>query len=317
MEILPTGWDGEEFLDESEVLEDNSKPVIFIQIPPPTNILTDPRARLIWIPMWDHAHAYSQEWWNSLPKNLRIVAFSKQVLKRARAAGLSSLFLQFFYNPDNYKPVCWKGERVLMYWNRTGLLGPRFLSRFCAALAIDRLLFIDLIDPLIPAKAAYKLPAQLGNTEVQCLNHHAFLPRQEFLRIVGQANVFIAPRAREGIGLTLLEAMARGCAVFGFDAPTMNEYIQHRENGYLMPAYQPSWKHWITVTSEHLAWRLPPLRLFQRMHFERPLTHFQNWDEIRQLDLQKLGETAFRMHRAGYVEWLDKIPEYARFILDW
>jgi hypothetical protein len=317
VDILPTGWNGEERLDTSDVFQGESNPVIFFQSPPPENILHNPGARLVWIPMWDQAQAYDQSWWNGLPKNLRVVAFSKVILEKACEAGLSTLFLRFYDNPLDYEPARWNGDRILLYWNRTGLLGPEFLRRFCAELEIDCLFFVDRIDPLIPASADYRLPARLGKTEVHFIKQPDFLPRQEYLRFVNKTNIFIAPRPREGIGLTLLEAMGRGCAVFGYNAPTMNEYIQHRENGYLMPAYQPSGINRLRVASGHFAWRLPPLRLFRRRHFERLLTHLQDWDEIRQLDLRKLGEAAIRTHRAGYKEWLDKIPEYARFIMDW
>ena len=64
--------------------------------------------------------------------------------------------------------------------------------------------------------------------------------RQDYLKYLNQANIFIAPRAAEGVGLSFVEALARGCAVFAYDAPTMNEYITHKADGFLFKERNPA-----------------------------------------------------------------------------
>ena len=56
---------------------------------------------------------------------------------------------------------------------------------------------------------------------------------ESYLEALSSANVFIAPRKKEGIGMTLLEAMALGQCPLVYDAPTMNEYITDNVNGLL------------------------------------------------------------------------------------
>lgn len=302
-------WDG---VSWSSKRLDNS-PLVFCQLPPPPELLADPQVRSVWLPMWDHARGYSQKWWNALPKSLRIVAFSGAVAHRARAAGLPTLRLRYFKDPNAFEPARWDSGRVLLYWNRTGMIGPQFLEKLCAVLKINKLMFRDQIDPLISEQAAYGLPARLGRTVVEELP--GFMPRVEYVRALEQANVFVAPRLYEGVGMTFLEALARGCAVFGFDAPTMNEYIVHSEDGYLLRA---SAKYeFLLQISRFMKRRLLRLGIGKRTSFEYPVIECQDWHTIEALDLEKLGRTARQCHQIGFAEWQKSIPEYARFVLEW
>ena len=59
------------------------------------------------------------------------------------------------------------------------------------------------------------------------------MPAEEYADLLGSCGLFAAPRRKEGIGLSFLDAMARGAFVLGYDSPTMNEYIRHAETGWL------------------------------------------------------------------------------------
>jgi len=71
-------WDGER-LPSLLSKEQKNKPVVFFQLPPPKELMSNPDMRIVWIPMWDQAYGYDLGWWQKLPKNLRIVAFSDQI----------------------------------------------------------------------------------------------------------------------------------------------------------------------------------------------------------------------------------------------
>lgn len=58
--------------------------------------------------------------------------------------------------------------------------------------------------------------------------------REKYLELVSSADVFIAPRRWEGIGISSLEALGLGVPVVGLDTPTQNEYIKNGRNGYLV-----------------------------------------------------------------------------------
>jgi glycosyltransferase involved in cell wall biosynthesis len=57
--------------------------------------------------------------------------------------------------------------------------------------------------------------------------------REDYLRLLAQFNIYLAPRRHEGIGMAYLEAMAMGMCVVAENQPTANEYILSGENGIL------------------------------------------------------------------------------------
>ena len=267
--------------------------------------------------MWDVAKKYRDTWWKELPKSLRVVAFSKEICQRTVAAGLPTLVAKYYKNPDEMRPAAWHGPRTLFYWNRTGLVGKEFLQKICSALNVDTLYFRQRIDPGWPSWCDYELPDSFGKTRVQKLSLSGAEGYEQYLEHFDKANIFIAPRQSEGVGLSFLEAMAKGCAVFGYDAPTMNEYIEHKKSGYL---FLPD------TLSEFLSHREKLVQqLYRRiaggeaLHplFRHPVSFRQDWNEIAQLDLQTLGETSRQDQLDGFQVWQQSIDQLASFITDW
>jgi glycosyltransferase involved in cell wall biosynthesis len=317
MQFEQIGWDGEGDLPGFQEEWLRSSPIVFFQLPPPPKLLANMNARLVWIPMWDQARGYDSVWWQKLPKHLKVVAFSDEVEKRAKIVGLPSMRIKFYKNPDEMERVNWSERRVLLYWNRVGLVGPAFLEGICKNLEIDQLLFIHRIDPLIPAWFDYSLPKILGNTPVRQIPITDFIPLNEYAKIVNQANIFISPRSSEGVGLTFIEALARGCAVFAYDAPTMNEYIKTGVNGYLLPGYGVLQFGSLREQVRNKVLRFRAQHINKEPYFEHAVTEWQDWESIRKLDLDALGDSARREQAIGFAKWKASILNLAHFILDW
>ena len=312
------GWDGSTLISfQSEWLKNS--PIVFYQLPPPESVFNFPDARIIWIPMWDQARGYDREWWSRLPKSLRVVSFSKEVSQRARAVGLNTFDVRYFMPPSDYGQADWNKPRTLFYWNRTGMVGEVFLRKLCDAIDVEILLFRQRIDPRVASWCDYELPEKIGRTVVKKLTFASdgADAHYEYLKYLSQANIFIAPRLFEGVGLSFIEALASGCAVFAYDAPTMNEYIIHKTNGYLL---QQSHKTIFNMiygqmtkkmqrVANHFGYAPPSLYY--------PVTERQNWAEIKKLDVQSLGNQARQGQLEGYEVWKSCLPDYASFILDW
>ncbi|HXB02119.1 MAG TPA: glycosyltransferase [Opitutaceae bacterium] len=290
---------------------DFSRPLIFCQIQPPPEILAEPRAKIVWLPMWDNARHFTPGWWATLPrKNLRIVALSEPVRRDAQRAGLSCLRARFHKDPADFPPTRWGGARTLFYWNRTGLAGREFLERLCQELHIERLIFRQATDPGFESQE-YELPARLGAVEV--VNLGKFAEKSAYDTLLREANFYLAPRLYEGVGLTVLEAMCSSCAVLAHDAPTMNEYITHRRNGWLFPSIRPPlWRERLH-TSLHRRWP----RLTPPVGGAMSLGLKQDWCTLRETDWAALGRAAREDQSTGHRTWLAQLPELARFILEW
>jgi glycosyltransferase involved in cell wall biosynthesis len=151
----------------------------------------------------------------------------------------------------------------------------------------------------------YELPARLGATKVTTI---AAESRDEYLLATSAANVFLAPRAAEGIGLTFLEAMARGGAVIAYDAPTMNEYIRNGDNGILLKP-------------EPVAGQATLVSRFREALFadRNPhlLSHRQDWANVEALGMEAVGGQARADCRVGQMKWREDIRSYASFVSDW
>jgi glycosyltransferase involved in cell wall biosynthesis len=239
-----------------------------------------------------------------LPKSLRIVAFSDAVALRAERAGLPVLRLKHYKDPGLLPLARWDHGLNLMYWNRTGLVGPEFLERLCGELGIRKLLFQSRIDPRVSTALSYHLPSRLGSTVVEEVAE--FLPRRQYLERMAETNLYLAPRASEGVGMTFLEAMARGCGVLAYDGPTMNEYVVHERNGFLLnsAAVEPTILERVTRRILRTA----------RRSARRKVDTRQDWARLRATNWQAIGGTARQDHIEGHRNWLKSLPAFAAFI---
>ena len=312
---------------------DETLPAVFCMCLPPRGLLKKANTKLVWIPMWDWVFDFGQSWWNLLPKSLRIVAFSQSVARHAQAAGLEVLSLRYFMDPEKFELANWNSKRVMFYWNRVGLLTRDVLAQLCKSLDVDELLFGEKSDG---TRGGYILPDRLGTTRVSTIP--AFVPRNQFIDITRATNIFLAPRAIEGIGMTFLEGLARGCALFAYDSPTLNEYIFHLKNGYLWRNQKkasirlgghgcltPRGYLWgrhgarlINLVESACRKSKRLISLIRGNYAWRPVdVDLQDWGEISKLDLRSLGLQARQDHYLGYAEWKNRISEYASFISNW
>lgn len=65
------------------------------------------------------------------------------------------------------------------------------------------------------------------------------LETDEVAEILGRATVFVFPSVKEGLPISVLEAMASGAPVIGSDISGIRDLIIHRKNGILIPPRNP------------------------------------------------------------------------------
>ena len=308
VDIQMVAWDGHQDLPAPQ---DEDDVTIFCQMPPTEKWLEAYRAPVVWIPMADY-YAYPP----NMPHHprVRMVAFSHEVATWAEQLGLPYLHLTYYLNPTDLTPVQFEGERVLLYWNRTGWFDKSIIEKLCHSLQLDRLLFRNQLDPRIAPDKAYSLPPKIGNTQIEVYDN--IQTSADYMALLNRANFFLAPRRLEGVGMTLLEAMARGCVVLGYDAPTMNEYIQDGITGLLIRAH-----------SQKGTWRYWRKRVYRALHrryhwylYKRVITYYDNpqFQLTASLDketCQRLGATARQAMIDGYQKWIASIPAYAEFVI--
>lgn len=297
-------WDGTNL----PYIKDRLLPLLFFQYPPPLSLLSSPHAKLIWIPMWDHIQGYPASFWERIPKSVKIIAFSQEVNNICKKHKLNRLSLRYYSNLGQLSKVKWKKGRNMFYWNRIGLIGKDDLTKLCHVFRINTLYFQNQLDPGILEKLNYTLPPKIKDTKIITLPR--YLPRKIYIQTLRETNVYIAPRLAEGVGLSFLEALSFGCAVFGYDAPTMNEYITHKENGYLFKQMSDNLRNKI---NKAIKIRLP--RFLGGRKYIYKLN--ENWQELENLDLEKIGNTAYMNNLEGRMKWEGQIPDFVNYLTIW
>lgn len=287
-------------------------PLVFWQTPPPQSWLASAPDRIIWVPMADDLPDEESGFWERLPKSLRVVALSDVVQARAKRHQLPCFFSRFHLNPEDYVQADWSAGRVAYYWNRRDLVTITFLRRFCRELRIDRLLFRPDLDPGVDPSYAFQLPSRIGSTIVDKVEWME--SPDAYAERTASANIVIAPRGGEGVGIVLLEALARGACTIAYDAPTMDEYIENGRNGLLLRRFsKPS------IASLALragVWASGALRLARNTASLRyhHISGLQDWRMLSNLDLQRLGEQARQDHFAGALAWNFSLPSLVSFL---
>ena len=196
---------------------------------------------VIHIPMLDQFclhfgphHHLGQHW--EFFQGCKVLSFSSALHAIATSFGLRS-FLIRYYQPlservpltDHLHAFFWIRHEEHVSWPivRELLRGTRF----------DRVHLHVAPDPGSPTPT---LPSKAERQEYNIVTSTWFDKKQDFLDVLGSANVFFAPRREEGIGQSFLEAMARGQCVVAPDNGTMNEYILHGVNGLLYDPERPA-----------------------------------------------------------------------------
>ncbi|HRY33157.1 MAG TPA: glycosyltransferase [Bacteroidales bacterium] len=298
-------WDGT--TDFS--LSDHS-PVVFCQFLPPASVLAEPELNITWIPMWDNVALYPPDWWFRIPSHLKIVSFSARIDALAAKSGHRNISLRFYKNPDHFTTSDWSKHLHLFYWNRIDMISPGYLFRFCNKLKIREITLINRPDPGCRPFSTEDVAFLRRRFKVNVITH--FLDHSEYFRLLSLANLFLAPRWNEGIGMSFIEAMCAGQCVFAVDNPTMNEYITHKSNGVLLEnkLFSPSLKLRVVNKVRRLAgWYIPD--------------YSENWPSLsgdqdlaglKRPELESMALSARETMQTGFQRWSASLDQFASFI---
>lgn len=294
---------------------------MFLQAVPPLNVFEFYKT-VTWVPMWDMVYRSFDEFTSGLPRSVNIIALSKKVEKLSQKAGFKTFTTQFFLNPDHYQPAKLE-KRAIFYWNRKSLYTKQQLSFLCDALSIDSLFFRDKLDYITPQELRFKLNKPLGTTEIY--NVPRDLSRDDYFGFLRQSTLFLAPRLVEGVGLTFLEAMAMGCVVIASDMATMNEYIKHGKNGFLLPINtqlrqerdEQFYSYYLSLSSKKktLKYQFKRIQNMFSKHQSPVMMTKELIKFMNEADWIKIGTQARQDHCEGYQQWQQTIPQLGKSVV--
>ena len=204
--------------------------------------------RVVCIPMYDGAGAAPNHYWHHM-RQARHINFSHKLHNHVCGLGLTSLPVQYMMDPADFTPVSDYSSARVVFWQRRpehGLTAARIRRIVGPEASLHVHNAPDIASP-------EQFPAHGANTV-----SHFDLDRNPLADAMNEANVFVCPRMTEGIGMAMIEAMARGMVLIANDAPTHNEYIIDGLNGYLIDATtsdDPAWPLNLTTAEETPAMR--------------------------------------------------------------
>jgi hypothetical protein len=201
--------------------------LVFWQIKPTLGYLKNNISydRGVFFPMYDDAHRVSRiEYWYPYRK-FHIINFCKTLHNSLFNAGFISHYIKYFPKPP--EKVDFGDPRHAFFWNRTEEVNCQMLEKLCIQPELKRLHIHKAIDP----GHTFSPPS---TNLAQKMTYSDWYPEKlDMLNEIKNCAIYVAPRKKEGIGMSFLEAMTMGRCVIAPDLPTMNEYITHSANGLL------------------------------------------------------------------------------------
>ena len=186
--------------------------------------------KIVWFPMWDSVwRTKNSEWLKYQTLPIKIVCFSKLLYDKLHKLGFDCAYFQYFIDPQSVQPVTDYNTKRVYFWNRIEEINWDIVKKLLGNTPIDSFTFMAVPDPNYNPQIPSGEDIKRYNIQI----YDRFLNLEEYLNLVSKANIYIAPRKFEGIGMTFLEALCRGQFVIAPNFATMNEYIVHEENGYL------------------------------------------------------------------------------------
>lgn len=178
----------------------------------------------VFFPMYDGVEGADFNFWYQY-QDAKIINFSKTLHEKLLSFGLDSHYIQYFSKPIE-KPLFKDGQNVY-FWQRVTDINLPLIEKLFQNIPVQKLHIHKALDPNHQFKnATNKLNATFEYSEW-------YDDKDDMIRDMQEAGIYIAPRITEGIGMSFLEAMAMGKCVVANNKPTMNEYITDGETGIL------------------------------------------------------------------------------------
>lgn len=178
-------------------------------------------------PMYDGCGEASEYFWLNY-KEFNIINFSSTLHERLKKWGFASRYIQFFPKPAA-EGIEQGDLKKAFLWQRVEAININTVSPMLENLHVNRVHIHMAVDPGQPKV----YPSEVVEKKY-AFNYSEWFPsRQQLNECIESAAVYVAPRPYEGIGMSFLEAMAKGRCVIAINHPTMNEYIRHGYTGLL------------------------------------------------------------------------------------
>ncbi len=178
--------------------------------------------KIIWAPMYDDIKKKNYFYWYLLSFfNISIISFSEKINEICKKYGISYLFVRYF--PRVKKNKVKKIKKIsIFFWYR----GTVKISDWIHSINpkhTKEIIYYNLKDPNFSNENINSKLKKKYN--IKFYNGTFGKTDNIYRKLVKRCDVYVAPREREGIGHSFLEAMSEGKYILSKNEETMNEYI--------------------------------------------------------------------------------------------
>ena len=246
--------------------------------------------KIIWAPMYDALNFrnsfFKLIFWKQISNlGIKVLKFSDKITESIGKEKIDSLKLNYFIKPNLNLPIKKQKKINIFFWNRGRIQVNDWLPLFNYKM-INKIFYLPRPDPRMKI-TKNKFTIDEKKINIKLLNKK-YMSKKQYLNIIKKCNIFIAPRKKEGIGLTIVEAISRGMFIVGYNDSTMNEYISNKKVGFIFDEktkkqinikniiknYQyrknyaeTNYKKWIQEEKKIIPFLKKESKIIQRKHF--------------------------------------------------
>lgn len=205
--------------------------VIFLQINPANYINVFKGHNIVFVPMYD-TFTIKKRTQLLFLKRLKWLCFSRTYEPFLK--GVDTLFVQYY--PKAKTAQSEKIPNSFFFWQRQENIDWPLIKKLLGDTAVSRCNLHLSADPGVET-----VPPSADDIKKYNITFSSWYDsKEDFEEELQKYAYFFAPRSKEGIGLSFLDAMSMGAVIIAPDEATMNEYINHDVNGYLYDVDNPT-----------------------------------------------------------------------------
>lgn len=194
--------------------------------------------KIIWFPMYDAViTGMNKKYLKNLAKlPMKVICFSRTLFNIFKKAGFNGKYIQYYIDPKGlHGSVADSKKKNIYFWYRREPINWIVVKKLIGKCKVAS---ITLKNDPDPGFKPIEISASDRN-KYKITIYNDYLREDKYHSLLNRNNIYIASRPLEGIGISFIEALARGQCVIAPDSPTMDEYIKNGVNGYLYNISNP------------------------------------------------------------------------------
>ncbi len=218
----------EQWLDE--IRGEKFDTVVCWQMMPSMDMLKKhvPFRKSIFFPMYDGIPSTTAPVWQEYA-GTTIICFCRYLHEQLQKMGFDSKYIQYF--PEPRKINDWGKKKSLFFWQRRREIDLALVDKL---FDVSKVSHVHLHQAMDPNQNFVDYPIKQKRTTSVW-----FDKKEDMYTVLQKSALYMAPRLKEGIGMSFLDAMAQGRCVIAPNNPTMNEYIVNGKTGFLYDFSNP------------------------------------------------------------------------------